>query len=216
MQQAYFFGPIREFLALTPETILGHLAKRHAHDLDPLQRNSWLSQIEIVQREFKHETEGWVAFEFAIPRMGKRVDAIIVLSGLIFVLEFKIGAAHYEGSAIDQVVGYALDLKNFHAGSHERFIVPLVVATRAEPVYLNLHWADDGVAQPVFSNGVGLLELLTEIVGRAPKRPYLDALDRATNQLVRLRGHDRPPASVGALVCPVEVQRTLAHSIGYR
>src|ERR1039457_4040223 len=106
MQQAYFSAPIEEFLTLTSETILGHLAKHHAHDLDALQRNAWLCQIEILQKELKYQTEGWIALEFSIPRMGKRVDAVIVLSGLIFVIEFKVGALHFDGSAIDQVVDY--------------------------------------------------------------------------------------------------------------
>ena len=87
MQQAYFSAPIVEFLRLQPQTILGHLAEHHAHDLDTLQRNAWLSQIEILQRELKDQAAGWIALEFSIPRMGKRVDAILVLSGLIFVVE---------------------------------------------------------------------------------------------------------------------------------
>jgi hypothetical protein len=37
--------------------------------LEALQRNAWLAQISILQREFAGLASGWVAFEFAIPRM---------------------------------------------------------------------------------------------------------------------------------------------------
>jgi hypothetical protein len=47
-----------------------------------------------------------------IPRMGKRADAIIISGGQIFVIEYKVGADDYQKHAIDQVLDYALDLKN--------------------------------------------------------------------------------------------------------
>ena len=76
--------------------------------------------------------DGWIAFEFAIPRMGKRADVVLVAAGIVFVVEFKVGSQHFDAAASDQVVDYALDLKNFHAGSHDRRIVPIVVATMAD------------------------------------------------------------------------------------
>ena len=109
--------------------------------------------------------------------MGKRVDAVVVLSGLIFVVEFKVGEPQYNAAAIDQAVDYALDLKNFHAGSHERLLVPLVVATRADAADFNLVWGADGVAKPVLTNGVGLLQLLRKIVDETPKQAALDAVN---------------------------------------
>lgn len=176
MQQSYYSAPIGEFSGLEPQTILGHLAEHHAHDLDALQRNAWLGQIELLQAELRGLSQGWIAFEFSIPRMGKRVDAILVLSGIIFVVEFKVGTSQYESAAIDQAIDYALDLKNFHAGSHDRLIVPLVVATEAKAADLNLLWEADGVAQPVLTNGVGLLQLLNRIIENTPKQPSLDAV----------------------------------------
>lgn len=174
MQRAYFSAAIGEFLSLAPQTILGHLAEHHSHDLDALQRNAWLGQIELLQTELKGQSEGWIALEFSIPRMGKRVDAIVVLAGVVFVIEFKVGTTQYDTAAIDQAMDYALDLKNFHAGSHDRRVVPLVVATQAAPVDLNLRWEADGVAHPVLTNGVGLLQLLNNIIERTSKQPTLD------------------------------------------
>ena len=175
MNQAYYSATIEEFLRQEPQTILGHLAEHHAHDLDGMQRNAWLGQIKILQDQLKNQTGGWIAFEFSIPRMGKRVDAILILSGLIFVIEFKVGARQFDASAIDQVIDYALDLKNFHAGSHDRLIVPLLVATRAETPNLYLEWGEDGVAKTFCSNGASFPELLIEIISQTPKQFDLDA-----------------------------------------
>ena len=128
MKQAYYAATITSFLKEQPETVLGHLAARHAHDLDPLQRNAWIEQITLLQNELRDIGDGWIALEFAIPRMGKRVDAIVIAHGIVFVLEFKMGTKHYDASAVDQVMDYALDLKNFHAGSHALRLVRLALA----------------------------------------------------------------------------------------
>src|ERR1700759_3983760 len=92
LKRAYYSAPVAEFLQQGPQTVLGHLAQNHPHDLDPLTRNSWLTQIDILHRELRALSEGWVGLEFSIPRMGKRADAVILFHGIIFILEFKIGA----------------------------------------------------------------------------------------------------------------------------
>lgn len=160
------------FLHDAPQNILGHLAGHHGHDLDPLQRHAWVSQIELLQRELRNGPAGWIALEFRIPRMGKRVDAIIILGSVVLVLEFKIGTDRFDRSAIEQAVDYALDLKNFHAGSHDKPIVPIVVATGASTSHCNLVWGPDGVANALSSNGSALGALLRKIadsVGHLPK-----------------------------------------------
>ena len=52
--------------------------------------------------------------------MGKRADVVIISEGHVFVIEYKVGADNFQKSAVDQVMDYALDLKNFHEGSHHR------------------------------------------------------------------------------------------------
>jgi len=63
--------------------------------------------------------------------MGKRVDNIVVTKDSIFVIEFKVGDGGYEKHAQAQVIDYALDLKNFHEGSHVTKLIPVLVATNA-------------------------------------------------------------------------------------
>jgi hypothetical protein len=129
LNNSFYSSSIKDLVGQFPEAILGHLAKQNPFSLDALQRNAWLAQISILQRELASLDGGWIAFEFAIPRMGKRADNIILFGGTIFVLEFKVRTEQFDIAAQDQVVDYALDLKNFHGGSHDRPIVPIVVAT---------------------------------------------------------------------------------------
>jgi hypothetical protein len=155
MNNSFYSGSIKDLVDQGSETVLGHLAKQNPFALDALQRNAWLSQIDLVRSQFGG-LEGWLAFEFAIPRMGKRADVVLIAAGMVFVLEFKVGSQHFEAAAIYQVVDYALDLKNFHAGSHDRRIVPIVVATMANSPALHLIWERDGVASPIKTNGADL------------------------------------------------------------
>jgi hypothetical protein len=120
MNSSFYSSSIKELVDQSPETILGHLAKHNSFSLEALQRNAWLAQIPILQRELTGLASGWVAFEFAIPRMGKRADNVILFGDVVFVLEFKVGTEEFDNSAKDQVIDYALDLKNFHSGSHDR------------------------------------------------------------------------------------------------
>jgi hypothetical protein len=173
MQNAYYSAPINDFVVLSAEAVLGELAKRNPFALDPLQRNAWLSQIDLARAQCG-KFDGWIAFEFAIPRMGKRADVVLITAGIVFVIEFKIGSHHFDAVAFDQVVDYALDLKNFHAGSHDRRIVPIVVATMANDGPVSLTWGSDGVASPIASNGSNLSEVIEQIITVTPEQVEFD------------------------------------------
>lgn len=110
MHNAYYSAAITDFISRDPKAVLGELAKRNPFSLDPLQRNSWLSQIELLQPQLADFGGGWIAFEFAVPRMGKRVDVVLIIAGIVFVVEFKVGSAQFDAAASDQVIDYALDL----------------------------------------------------------------------------------------------------------
>src|SRR6056297_33365 len=116
--RAYYSDTIKNFLEEEANSILGKLTSAHSHrHLEIQQTNAWKIQIQILKEVFKKNAEGNIFFEFAIPRMGKRVDNIVIIGDLIFVIEFKAGDSKYEKHAIDQVLDYSLDLKNFHQDS---------------------------------------------------------------------------------------------------
>jgi Uncharacterized conserved protein (DUF2075) len=176
MNGAFYSSSIRELVDHTPEAILGILAKHNPFALDALQRNAWLTQIDLVRTQFRG-LDGWIAFEFAIPRMGKRADVVMTSAGIVFVIEFKVGSHQFDAEAIDQVLDYALDLKNFHAGSHERRIVPVVVATMAEGTSFALTWGAAGVASPISSSGGNLGQIIRQVIADTPKQSDLKGIE---------------------------------------
>lgn len=166
-----------DFLASETTEILGKLS-RHAgdgHFAD--QRAAWLGQIEILRTQLKG-LQGWIYFEFNIPRMGRRVDVVLVLGPVIFALEFKVGDSTYDRAAIEQVWDYALDLKNFHEASHSVVIVPILVATKAVDQPLSFEADADKVYRPVRTNGDTLRVTLEQGVNLA-KGLAIDAMDWA-------------------------------------
>jgi hypothetical protein len=129
--RAYYSAPIKTFLAESHDEILAKLVRGNDFDLVQAQRDAWLEEIAILQKILSGH-QGAVYFEFSIPRMGKRIDAVLLIGPVIFVLEFKVGEREFTAYAIDQVWDYALDLKNFHDSSHEHFLAPILVATKAD------------------------------------------------------------------------------------
>ncbi len=129
--RAYYQSSIGDFLESNTDSILGILSQNHLNrSLEDLQRNTWKKQIEILKQQLI-DVEGHIFFEFSIPRMGKRVDNIIIIGKTIFIVEFKIGATKYEVQDINQVLDYSLDLRNFHRSSHSADLVPVLVAEKA-------------------------------------------------------------------------------------
>lgn len=129
--RSYFSSTIDAFLKTKDAEIIGQLASRYSnHLLIDKQRSAWKTQVSILKKALKN-LDGYIYFEFSIPRMGKKVDNIVIINDTIFVIEFKIGSKVYDKGAQDQVIDYALDLKHFHEGSHEAKLVPVLVASEA-------------------------------------------------------------------------------------
>jgi len=133
MQRCYYHNSSEGFLAEPQYEILGKLTQNHGFDLNDLQRNAWLAQIHVLKNQLHNIPVNQVFFEFAIPRMGRRVDNIVLLPNAILVLEFKVGATHYTQQAKNQTIDYCLDLLNFHAESHGKKVIPVLVCTQAPP-----------------------------------------------------------------------------------
>ncbi len=134
MKRAYYSNNIQDFLSETDASILGKLTANHSNrTLEELQVNAWKKQISILKKQLI-DFQGKIYFEFAIPRMGKRVDNIIIIDDTAFIIEFKIGSGGYEKHAIEQVIDYTIDLKNFHEGSHNIKLIPILIATNTSSV----------------------------------------------------------------------------------
>lgn len=174
MTKAYYGATFQSFCAESESSILGKLASHHRHDLEHLQRNAWIMQIKLLQSALTRFPHGRIFFEFIIPRMGKRVDCLIILDGIVYVIEFKVGSASFDRQAITQVVDYSLDLKNFHEGSHDATVVPVLIATNAAEARCKLTLEEDNVADPILLGSAGLEHLLAQ-AKEVPRTMSVDA-----------------------------------------
>lgn len=131
MNRSYYSASIAEFLATSESSIIGELAFNYPFDLQQQQKAAWSYQIQHLSGALSREQDGAIFFEFQIPRVGKRADVVLILAGIVFVIEYKVGEAKFDRASIDQTTDYALDLKNFHAASYAAPIVPILVCTNA-------------------------------------------------------------------------------------
>lgn len=161
MTRYYYSATISTFLNSTTEDILGHLANRNEFTLEQTQKAAWVDQIQILKTILK-DYKGTVFFEYAIPRMGRRIDVVLIIEQVVFVLEFKVGEQDYLSSHIDQVWDYALDLKNFHETSHQLLIAPVLIATEAEDRFIKVATTvhSDELLLPILSNANTLAEVI--------------------------------------------------------
>lgn len=173
MKRSYYSDTIANFLNHNETMILGSLAQNHGHALEDLQKNAWVKQITILKAALRNIALGKIYFEFLIPRMGKRVDNILVIKDLIFVLEFKVGEKTYQKHAIEQLIDYCLDLKNFHEGSHHNKIIPVLIATQA-PNFENIFSQSDLLYEPVLANEQNLTDVINSALSQSGT-PDIDA-----------------------------------------
>lgn len=164
MTRFFYSSSISDFLKDSEDEILGILARNNEFSLEQTQRDAWRKEIEILKDVLK-DYKGSVFFEYAIPRMGRRVDVILLIQNVIFVLEFKIGEKEFLATAIDQVWDYALDLKNFHETSQNNLIAPVLIATKAKSILSDIIATpqNDNLLYPIKSN-IDLLQSIIESV----------------------------------------------------
>ncbi|MDP6505075.1 MAG: DUF2075 domain-containing protein, partial [Planctomycetota bacterium] len=160
MTRSYYSKTVEAFLGDENASILGELVLHHEFDLTDLQRNSWVALIEILNDCLSGFPDGHIILEYSIPRMGKRIDSVLILRGRIFAIEFKHNATSYHSAATDQVLDYSLDLKNFHEESHHCSIIPIVLASAGQREDIRLSPYEDGVFRPVCVNAETLPEAL--------------------------------------------------------
>lgn len=164
-----FNSQISEFLSMNPLEVLGRIVDSF-HGVDQTSTNdAWMGEIEIMQRvllPWKNDDNAFIFFEYDIPRLGKRVDVVLLIQGIIFCLEFKVGKKEALQSDLEQVLDYALDLKNFHLYSADRPIVPILIPTKYELKSLNIRQSayDDKVYNPIITGESALLKVIECVV----------------------------------------------------
>ena len=176
MFNRYFYqSSIRDFITENIDTIYGKISKCDEGDSVAEQKYAWSEEIETMKQVLQlwSDEYGKILFEYSIPRLGKRIDVVVLLRGIVFVIEFKAGQEHYLQADMEQVMDYALDLKNFHLDSHHRTIVPILVATEAvkssQQLFLSVY--DDKIYNPLLTNGAHLQSLISAIIEKEQAQP---------------------------------------------
>lgn len=150
--RAWYGAPISDFLNSQPDAVLGRLTANCDFALIPTQRDAWMAQVQFLRSQLAG-LSGSIFLEFNIPRMGRRIDAVLLVGPVVFAIEFKVGETTFDRAAVDQVWDYALDLKNFHEASHHVSIVPILIATEAvAPAPVVLEPDADKVYRPISVN----------------------------------------------------------------
>lgn len=164
LSRAWYSASIDGFCESNSECVIGTLTSRSDFSVGLPQRDAWLSQVTLLQDQLS-SLEGTLFLEFNIPRMGRRIDAVVVLGPAVFAIEFKVGDRSFERSALDQAWDYALDLKNFHEASHELPIVPILIATEATSApTAQLIKDPDGLLRPIAVPADGLREVIDQVL----------------------------------------------------
>jgi Uncharacterized conserved protein (DUF2075). len=167
--RAWYSASIAEFLATPSDIVFARLADNREFDLATEQKHAWQHQLALLHTAL-NGLDGLVCFEFTVPRMGRRIDVVLVIGAVVFVVEFKVGEDDFTRSALDQVWDYALDLKNFHAASHDAAIVPILVATEASESQTpaTLRAAPDRVYTPLLSAPANLRAIIDQCRAEIP------------------------------------------------
>lgn len=170
---AYYSAHIADFIQADPAAVLGTLTAASIRGVDGTQIEAWKEEIDLLQTSLVG-LDGIVCLEFDVPRIGSRIDAVVVSPSVIVPIEFKVGEASFLRDNIDQAWDYALDLKNFHLESHHAPIVPILVATEATAArYEVASPSADHVYPPLKVGRAGLSAALREALS-VPSGVVLD------------------------------------------
>lgn len=163
-----YHATFQKFLSTDSMRILGIFHDNFHGDVQTTTREAWKSEITLLQNVLHtwKEEKGDIVFEYDIPRLGKRIDVVLLLRGIIFCLEFKVGQKEALQANVEQVMDYALDLKNFHKFSHNRIIVPILIPTKYEKKTTNFLSSvyDDDIYNPLISGADQLQKLLMDVL----------------------------------------------------
>ena len=169
---------IASFLNKEMDAIFGMLCGHYHGEVLTTQMEAWKAEIEILQNALAlwNSSDGRIIFEYDIPRLGKRIDVVLLLGGVIFCLEFKVGESAILEKDIDQVLDYALDLNNFHKYSQGKVIVPILVATKYKYASDEIRRSayDDMVINPLLTGANGITDMLIRVLSKYPNETPVD------------------------------------------
>lgn len=174
MCSAFYSNDIKTFLNQNEDEIFGIIAKNDKFNSACKQKDAWIAQIRLLKNVLNRYSNGSIIFEYTIPRVGGRIDNVVLIDDTIFVLEFKVGNEIYTGSAATQARTYAIDLANFHEESHNKTIVPILIATDAPDYELQINKYKNNVYDVIYTNGNNLTKIFDKFKKLFSSQTQLD------------------------------------------
>ena len=169
---------IKVFLNKDVDSIIGSMVNNSHGNLMTTTRESWESEITIMKNTLNlvNNYDGQIVFEYDIPRLGKRIDVVLLIKGIVFCLEFKVGENSVLEENVDQVLDYALDLRNFHKFSQEKIIVPILVPTnyKSKTTDIRISAYDDRIINPIICGENSLSEIINSVLIKYPNECEID------------------------------------------
>jgi Uncharacterized conserved protein (DUF2075) len=156
MKQAYYSSSVDSFLSMNDEEIIGklNLAGTVFASQWTITTTSWESSIQLLKNSLNElikenpTVKNWhILLEYDIPRLGRRIDAVLLAMDVIFVVEYKYDRKQYESEDMRQAEDYALDLSDFHLESRQSIIVPILLAPLAKPYSQELRFNKESFVQ---------------------------------------------------------------------
>jgi len=181
MLNYYYSDKISDFLQKSAATIIGEISVNGRLGHINTELYAWEFQIKLLKQILENH-DGHLFFEFSIPRMGKRVDCLLIIKNVVFVLEFKVGEKEFINQNIEQVWDYALDLKNFHKPSHTLLLVPILVATHAKssPFEIITSSHNDNMINPLKTNAENLGNTINNVLNFFQDANIIDSINYVT------------------------------------
>lgn len=172
MSRCLYNSNFATFLNMDSASIYRILDDNYHGEALTTTRDAWKAEIDIMKNVVSslNNTDGQIIFEYDIPRLGKRIDVVLLYRGIVFCLEFKVGESKILETHIDQVLDYALDLKNFHRFSEDKVIAPILIATnysnksKSTAIQMSVH--NDKVINPLVTGTNGIVALIQTVVSQ--------------------------------------------------
>ena len=170
-----YINSFSAFLRTDPGIVYAALDEAYHGVALTTTREAWRKEIVVMQEVLSpwKDEKGQILFEYDIPRLGKRIDVVLLFRGIVFCLEFKAGESRILEADVDQVLDYALDLKNFHKFSEKLVIAPILIATRyaSASTQIQMSVYDDQVVNPLVTGEAGLSGVISMVLQKFPGLP---------------------------------------------
>lgn len=174
MCSAFYADLISKFLQQSENEIFAIIVKNDEYDSICKQKDAWIKQIRLLKDSLSKYSSGSIIFEYTIPRVGGRIDNVVLINNTVFVVEFKVGNELYQNSAAIQARTYALDLANFHQESHDRTIVPILISTHAPDYDYEIRKYRNNVYDVIYTNGNDLNEIIDKFINNSNEQISLE------------------------------------------